>query len=94
MLEVDAPASAIEKIASDFLAALRLASTDFTAVLDVSVEPRSDMQMIAVSMVLETYGEEELDDVADRLLDRALSMLEDPDESDELTVVESALVPA
>ena len=94
MLEVDAPAEAIGQVASDFQAALRMAATDFEAVLDVSVEPEPAKGIISVRMVLEARGQEELDDVADRLLDRALAMLDDPEESDELTVVESALVPA
>lgn len=94
MLEVDAPADMIEGIASDFQAALKFASTGFSSVHDVAVVSHPESFMITVTMILEADGAEELDDVADELLERALDMLEEPDESDELTVVESALVPA
>ncbi len=84
----------LERVASDFEAAVKFAATDFVEVLEVRVELDLLNKTLSLTLLLEADGDEELDEVADRVLDRAFATLDDPDESDELNVVESALIPA
>lgn len=99
MVEIDAPSNLvtseiIAQMASDLQAALRLAATDFSEVQNVSVSPHATMKMIIVTMTLEADGDDELDDVADVLLDRAFETLTSSSSGDNLNVIESALVSA
>lgn len=91
IVEVDAPTDDIPRLSKDLLAALRFAATDAPAVLKVEAAPYGTQEVI-VTFTMESDGTEELDDIVDAVFSRAMHTLSD--DEDEITVVESGLVPA